>query len=82
VVAVAVIAVTFLFVLPQVANYKDVWDVVKGITWEWIAALAVSVLLNIVTSAPPWMAALPGLGFLHALRVTQASTALSMVAPG
>ena len=51
-------------------------------TWAWIAGLAVAVSLNVVTSAPPWMAALPGLGFLQALRVTQASTALSMVAPG
>jgi putative heme transporter len=77
-----VIAVVFLFLLPRVADYKDVWKVIQGITWEWAAALAVACLLNIVTSAPPWMAALPGLGFLHALRVTQASTALSMVAPG
>jgi putative heme transporter len=81
-VAAVVIGVVFLFVLPKIANYKDVWQVIQGISWEWIAALAVAVVLNVVTSAPPWMAALPGLGFLHALRVTQASTALSMVAPG
>jgi putative heme transporter len=81
-VAAVVVGGVFLFVLPRIADYKDVWNVLQGVTWEWIAALVVAVILNVVTSAPPWMAALPGLGFLHALRVTQASTALSMVAPG
>src|SRR5207244_12133818 len=36
----------------------------------------------IVTFAPPWMAALPGLRFLPALTVTQASTASTYLAPG
>ena len=81
-VAAVVIGGVFLFVLPRIADYRDVWNVIQGITWPWIVGLAVAVTLNVVTSAPPWMAALPGLGFLHALRVTQASTALTMVAPG
>ncbi|HEY2652031.1 MAG TPA: lysylphosphatidylglycerol synthase domain-containing protein, partial [Solirubrobacteraceae bacterium] len=81
-VAVVVIGVVFFFLLPRIADYRDVWDILKGMSWEWIVGLAVAVILNVVTSAPPWMAALPGLRFLHALRVTQASTALSMVAPG
>jgi uncharacterized protein (TIRG00374 family) len=81
-VTVVVIGVVFAFLLPKIANYADVWKVIQGVSWEWIAALAGAVVLNVVTSAPPWMAALPGLGFLPALRVTQASTALSMVAPG
>jgi len=82
VVAAVVIGGVFLFVLPRIADYTAVWDVIKGMSWEWIAGLAFAVTINVVTSAPPWMAALPGLGFLHALRVTQASTALTMVAPG
>jgi len=39
-------------------------------------------VLNIVTFAPPFMATLPGLGFVHALMLTQASTASTYVAPG
>ena len=77
-----VIGVTFLFVLPRIADYKDVWDLLRDMSWEWVVGLAFAVTINVVTSAPPWMAALPGLGFLNALRVTQASTALTMVAPG
>jgi uncharacterized protein (TIRG00374 family) len=44
--------------------------------------LALATVLNISTFAPPWMVTLPGLGFRHALSMTQASTALSIVAPG
>ncbi len=39
-------------------------------------------ILNLLTYAPPFMVALPGLGFLRALTVTQASTASTYVAPG
>src|SRR4029077_5000698 len=37
---------------------------------------------NIATCAPEWMAALPGLSYMHGSRVTLASTAVSIVAPG
>jgi uncharacterized protein (TIRG00374 family) len=82
VLAVAVIGAVFAFALPQIANYKDVWGVVKGLSWEWILALLVASSLDIATYAPPWVASLPGLSYLHATRVTLASTALSLVAPG
>ena len=39
-------------------------------------------MLNLVTFAPPWMVTLPGLRFRQAFAMTQASTALSIVAPG
>lgn len=80
--ALAIVVATFVFVLPQIASYRDVWDVVKELSWQWLVALAAVTVLNILTFAPPWMAALPGLGFRHALVLTQASTALSIVVPG
>jgi uncharacterized membrane protein YbhN (UPF0104 family) len=82
VVSVAVIALVFAFALPRIANYGEVWDVVKGLSGLWIAALLLASTLDIATYAPPWVASLPGLSYLHATRVTLASTALSMVAPG
>ena len=39
-------------------------------------------IVNVLTYAPPWLAALPGLGFRQAFVVTQASTASTYVAPG
>jgi uncharacterized protein (TIRG00374 family) len=80
--ALAVVVATFVFVLPQIASYRDVWEVVSDLSWEWIVALVAVTAVNILTFAPPWMAALPGLGFRHALVMTQASTALSIVVPG
>jgi uncharacterized protein (TIRG00374 family) len=82
VVSVALIGFTFAFVLPKIANYSEVWGVVKGLSWQWILALVLVALLNAATNAPPWMAALPGLSFFQAARVTLASTAVTMVAPG
>ena len=78
----AVVVVTFAVVLPRIANYGDVWRVVKTIDGAWLAALGGAVLLNVVTYAPPWMLALPGLRLRQALPFTQASTALTYVAPG
>jgi uncharacterized protein (TIRG00374 family) len=81
-VAIAVIAATFAFVLPRIADYRDVWGVVKTLTWPAIVALVVATTFNLVTYAPPWQAALPGLRFRQAFVVTQASTASTFIAPG
>jgi uncharacterized membrane protein YbhN (UPF0104 family) len=81
-VAVAFIAGTFFFVLPKIADYREVWETIQGLTWDQILVLLAATALNIVTFAPPFMAALPGLGFVRALTVTQASTASTYVAPG
>jgi putative heme transporter len=76
-----VVAATFLWFLPTVADYADVWAVVKEMSWEWLAALGAAAVLNVATFAPPWQVALPRLRFFQALEVTQASTALSLVMP-
>jgi uncharacterized protein (TIRG00374 family) len=80
--AIAVIAATFVFVLPRIADYRDVWDVVKTLDWMSVLALVLAMLVNLATYAPPWQAALPGLRFRQAFVVTQASTASTYVAPG
>jgi uncharacterized protein (TIRG00374 family) len=76
-----VVAAVFVFVLPRIADYRDVWDVVKGLSWQDGLVLAGATLLNLATFPPPWMAALPGVGYREAMAMTQASTALSMVSP-
>jgi uncharacterized membrane protein YbhN (UPF0104 family) len=79
--SIAVVVAVFVFVLPQFADYRDVLDVLRTLTWKQWLALGGAVLLNLATFPPPWMAALPGLGFRQALAMTQASTALSIVSP-
>jgi putative heme transporter len=81
-VSVGIVVATFVFLLPSVADYSQVWGAVKQLTWPDIVALLLATAINLVTFAPPWMIALPGLSFMQALTVTQASTALSIVVPG
>jgi uncharacterized membrane protein YbhN (UPF0104 family) len=78
----AVIVGTFVFILPRVADYRDVWAVVKDLSWGQVALLVGATLLNLATYAPPWQAALPGLKFRQAFVLTQASTASTYVLPG
>lgn len=82
VVALLLVIGIFAFVLPRVADYGDVWDALQGLSTGGSAALAAAAILNLATFGPPWMAALPGLSFLHALVMSQASTAAASVLPG
>jgi len=79
--SIAVSVAVFVFVLPQFADYREVLDVVRGLGWQDWLVLVGAVALNLATFPPPWMAALPGLGFREAMAMTQASTALSIVSP-
>ena len=81
-IGIAVIVATFVFVLPQIANYRSVWAVVKGLTWEQVGVLVLATVLNLLTYAPPWMAALPGLRYIQGSVLTLASTASTYIAPG
>ena len=79
--AIVVVVAVFVFALPRIATYRDVWDVIRELGWQDGLLLAGVTILNLATFAPPWMAALPGLGFRQATAMTQASTALSIVSP-
>ena len=79
--SIAVVVLVFVFVLPQFADYRDVLDVVRALGWQDWLVLAGAVVVNLATFPPPWMAALPGLGYREAMAMTQASTALSIVSP-
>ena len=76
------VLVTFAYFLPQIADYRDVLDVLRDLSWPWLAGLAGVTVLNLLTFAPPWQVALPGLPFRSALALTQTSTALSIIVPG
>ena len=78
----AVVVVAFAFVLPRLADYGEVWREVKTLDARSLALLGIVTAVNLATFAPPWMAALPGLGFWRAFVSTQASTASTYIAPG
>ena len=78
---VAIVVAVFAFFLPQIADYRDVFDVLRGLDWQdWLVLLG-ALLLNLATFPPAWMVALPGLTYRQAMAMTQASTALSIVSP-
>jgi uncharacterized membrane protein YbhN (UPF0104 family) len=81
-IGVAIVVATFAFFLPKIADYRDVWDVVRDLSWQNLLALGGATVLNLATYAPPWMAALPGLRYRPASVVTLASTASTYIAPG
>jgi len=81
-VSLGVVVATFAYLLPTIADYAAVWDVVQQLSWPWVAGLLVATAVNLATFAPPWQVALPGLGFFRATELTQAATALSIVVPG
>lgn len=81
-VALAVVIAVFAVLLPRIADYGDVWGVMSGLSTRELAALAAATIINLATYAPPWMAALPGLGYRQASVLTQTSTALSIAVPG
>ena len=49
----AVIVATFIFVLPRIADYRDVWDVVTQLSWPELGALVLVTIVNLATFAPP-----------------------------
>jgi putative heme transporter len=77
-----VVAVVFIVVLPRIADPREVWEIVRELSWWWLVALTGAALLNVLTFAPPTMAALPGIGFRDALTLSLASTASTYIAPG
>jgi uncharacterized membrane protein YbhN (UPF0104 family) len=77
----AVVFAAFAFVLPRIADYHAVWQVLQRLSWQQGAALCAVTCVNLATDPLPWVAAVPGLGVRRAFLVTQASTAATYVAP-
>ena len=44
------IVATFAYFLPTIADYRDVWQVVKALSWKWVAALLAASAVNVLTS--------------------------------
>lgn len=72
----------FVGVMPQIANYGDVWDTIVDMTRFEVITLALVGLWNLATYWFVLVAALPGLRLREATVVNQASTAVSNTLPG
>lgn len=76
-----VMVLTFAFLIPRIANYSDVWLAARSMTPAQLTLLIVVAAWNLVTFAPSWQVALPGLRYRQSLEVTFASTAVANVMP-
>ena len=78
---VAVVVVIFAGVLPRIADYTGAWALVRAMTWPETLLVGAVAAVNLISYAPLWAAAVPGLGWGRALLADQASTAVSNTVP-
>lgn len=81
-ISVTVVVGIFVGVMPQIADYSEVWATIRSLTWLETSALALVALWNLATYWFVLVAALPGLRLREAAVVNQASTAVSNSLPG
>lgn len=72
----------FVFVLPKIASYDDVWSAIRAMTLLEVATLVLVALWNLATYWFVLVAVLPGLRLRQAAVVNQASTAIANTVPG
>jgi choline kinase/uncharacterized membrane protein YbhN (UPF0104 family) len=77
-----VLGVVVFVVLPRLADLREVWGIVRGLSWREDVILAALGMWNLVTYWPMLVAAMPGLSLRQAAIVSQASTAVAMTVPG
>lgn len=82
VISIVIVVGIFVGVMPQIADYSEVWATMTSLTWlETVSLLAVATW-NLATYWFVLVAALPGLRLREALVVNQASTAVANSLPG
>jgi uncharacterized protein (TIRG00374 family) len=77
----AVVAIVYFGVLPQVADFGDVWATLRAMTWLELVTLLVAAVWNLATYLLPQLAALPGLTVRQAVLESHASTAVGNLVP-
>jgi uncharacterized membrane protein YbhN (UPF0104 family) len=82
VISIGLAVAIFALVIPKIADYRDVWATVTGLTWLEFASLVVATALNLFTYWWQMVAAMPGLTFAQAAVNNQSSTTIANVLPG
>jgi uncharacterized protein (TIRG00374 family) len=80
-VTVGVLAVVFVGIFPQVADYSQAWSAIQQLPSAYLVALAVATVANLTAYVWPLQAALPGLGYGPGFVVRQTSFAISNAVP-
>jgi uncharacterized protein (TIRG00374 family) len=77
----AFVVLVFLWGLPQIADFREVWAAITDMSWPEVATLLTTAAWNIATYMFVAMAVLPGLSFAQAFVVGQSSTAVATALP-
>jgi uncharacterized protein (TIRG00374 family) len=77
-----VVGVIFVYFLPRVVDYGEVWAAIRAMTWLELVTLAALAAWNQATYWLVEMSARPGLNYRQAMKITQTSTAISNTLPG
>jgi putative heme transporter len=80
--AFGVAAAIFLYFLPRVVDYGEVWAVVQTMTWLEVVTLAVLAVWNQATYWLVEVAGRSGLTYGQAMKITMSSTAMGNTLPG
>ena len=80
--AVAVVAVSFLYAIPKIANYSEVWTEITDMTPLELGFLLAATALNLVTYWWANMVSIPNLGLWQAAVNNQTSTSVANTMPG
>jgi len=72
----------FVFAVPKVADYSEVWKAFQSLTRLELAALVAAMIFNLFTYWWANMAALPGLQLSRAAVLTQTTTSVANTLPG
>lgn len=81
-VSIVIVVGIFVGVMPQIADYSEVWETIRSLTWLESTSLALVAFWNLATYWFVLVAALPGMRLREAAVVNQASTAVSNSLPG
>ena len=80
--ALVVVIVIFVYFLPRVMDYREVWAVIRAMTWLELATLALLAVWNQATYSFVEVSGRPALTYPQAIKITQSSTAMSNTLPG
>jgi uncharacterized membrane protein YbhN (UPF0104 family) len=72
----------FVFAIPKVADYGEVWKAFESLTWLELLSLMAATVFNLFTYWWANMAALPGLRLAPAAVLTQTTTSVANTLPG
>ena len=78
----AIVAIIFFVVLPQIADFSEVWRTLVDMTWLETLSLLAAAAWNLVTYWLLLMVVLPELRLAQAMVVTETSTAIASTLPG